>query len=232
MHADVARMERVAMNIANAQTPGYKREVAAHATFASHVDGAREAVVHQSDMRPGMLRATGQPLDLAIMGDAWFEVDTPEGTAYTRQGNFRLDAQGRLVTQHGAPVMGTTGEIRLQHGAPVIDASGRIFEGAGAAGARYPLSTTPVGQLRLWTFDRAAVSTRLGNGLMAMPAERMAAHEGANQVLQGHLEASNVNPMQEMVRLLETLRHMETMQKVALGYDEMLATSVRRLGEP
>lgn len=227
MHADMARMDRVAMNVSNAQTPGYKREVDPQASFASRIEADQADAAPRMDIRPGVLRTTGLPLDVALVGDGWFEVSTPHGAAYTRQGNFRLDARGRLVTQQGDPVMGTNGEIQLLHGAPVIDAAGRVFD------AGLPASSlgTPVGQLQVWRWDFGALPRRLGNGLMAMPEERLPASGGTVQVLQGHLEASNVNPMQEMVRLLETVRHMETLQRVALGYDEMLGTSIRRLGE-
>jgi flagellar basal-body rod protein FlgF len=239
MHADLARMDRVAMNLANAQTPGYKREVVAAVPFAAQLEAAGSRLVEptathavHTDTRAGTLKATGQSLDLALVGDGWFEVATERGPAYTRQGNFRLDARGRLVTQHGQAVQGTAGEIQLLHGTPVIDSSGRIFEGALTGGGRAPLSNTPVAQLRIVQFDRGGPLHRLGDGLVAIQGDPMVAAEGAVQVQQGFLENSNVSHMQEMVRLMEAVRHLETMQKVAVGYDEMLAASIRRLGEP
>ena len=125
--------------------------------------------------------------------------------------------------------MGTGGEIQLLHASPVIDAAGRVFDGAlpGAA----PGSTTPVAQLKVVKFDPAALVQRLGGGLVLVHGDAAQAAEGSIQVQQGFLENSNVSHMHEMVQLLETLRHMETLQKVAVGYDEMLATSIRKLGE-
>lgn len=229
MHADLARVDRSGMNIANAHTPGYKREVAAGG-FSSHVQAASLAA--HTDLRPGTLKATGQDLDLAIVGTAWFEVATPEGAAYTRQGNFRLDGRGRLVTQQGHPVMGAAGEIQLLHGAPLVDETGRVFEGASAGGSAMPMSAAPVAQIRLVQFEPGAGSLRLGDGLFHFAQAGVPAAEGSVQVLRGHLENSNVSHLHEMVRLLEAVRHFETMQKVAVGYDEMLGTSIRRLGEP
>lgn len=239
LQSDLGRMERVAMNLANAQTVGYKREVASAVSFADQVDaasaGARaDAPLHlavQTDSRPGTLKTTGQSLDLALVGAGWFEVATSHGAAYTRQGNFRLDATGRLVTQQGDPVMGTAGEIRLLNGAPVIDAAGRVFEGTVPGADLVAASAAPVAQLKVVQVDASAPVERLGDGLVQAQAEPLLAAAGSVQVRQGFLENANVSPMQEMVQLMQALRHLESMQKVAVGYDEMLATSIRRLGE-
>jgi flagellar basal-body rod protein FlgG len=235
IHADMARMDRIAMNIANAQTPGYKREVVSVMPFAARVDGSaaaqETAVVVQADQRPGALQPTGQPLDVALTGPGWFEVMTPQGPAYTRQGNFRLDAAGRLVTQQGLPVMGSAGEIQLLQGTPVIAAAGRVFDGGAGGGSPVKAGATPVGQLRVVRFDAGAAVERVGDGLLRLAGDAAPAPEGSVEVKQGFLERSNVSHMHEMVRLMETVRHLESLQKVAVGYDELLATSIRRLGE-
>lgn len=234
MQHDMARLDRVAMNLANAQAVGYKREVAAGA-FARLVPAAAAAAVEAGvgiDQRPGTLRATGQKLDVALAGPGWFEVQTEHGVAYTRQGQFQLDPQGRLVTARGHLVMGTGGAIQLPHGMPFIDAQGRIFEG-GLPGAE-PARTDgfPVAQLKVVAADPAAPVRRLGDGLVLLQAEPFELGAGALQVRQGFLENANVNSMQEMVQLMQTMRHFESMQKVALGYDEMLGSVIRRLGDP
>ena len=240
MQADLARMDNVAANIVNAQTVGYKREWMAALPFAARVDDATSAtdagatasarVLVQADLRPGTLRATGQGLDLALSGPGWFEVRTAHGTAYTRQGNFRRDAQGRIVTQAGDAVMGLGGEIQLAGGVPVVDAQGRVFDTA--ADVAVPLAArTPVGQLKLVQFEGSGPLQRLEGGLVLPAGEPVLAPEGSAEIRQGFLENANVSQMHEMVELLQTVRHMESMQKVALGYDEMLGTTIRRLGE-
>lgn len=225
MQHDFARMDSVAMNIANAQTPGFKRDVAVGTSFAVRVQSALRAL--HTDLRPGTLKATGQALDLALSGPGWFEVLTPGGTAYTRQGNFHLDASGRLVTQQGHAVMGVGGDIVLPSGTAVVDAKGRVFDAPGGVRS----SDTPTAQLKVVQFERDAVIQRLGDGLVDVQGAPTVVAESTVEVQQGFLENSNVNHLQEMVRLLETVRHLETLQKVALGYDEMLATSIRKLGE-
>lgn len=227
MHADMARLERVGMNLANVQTPAYKRELVSAAPFAARIEEAAGAPAVYTDQRAGTLKPTGHGLDVALTGPGWFEVMTPQGSAYTRQGNFRLDAQSRLVTQEGHPVLGLAGEIVLLRGAPVVHADGRIFEAA-AAGARKDAAA--VAQLKVVQFDAGAPVQRLGAGLVHIAGEPRPAVAGT-QVRQGFLENSNASPMHEMVRLLETMRHMESLQRAALGYDEMLGTTIRRLGE-
>ena len=224
MQVDMARMDRVAMNIANTQTPGYKRELVAATSFSARVEAA--ALTVHTDPRPGTLKATGQPLDFALAGPGWFEVATPQGSAYTRQGNFRLDASGRLVTQQGHPVMGVGGEIVLPSGTPSVDANGRLF----VSGERQEASA--IGRFKVVQFPSGTAMQRLGGGLVAMQGAPAPVPEGSSLVQQGFLENSNVSHMHEMVTLLSTVRHLETLQKVALGYDEMLGASIRKLGEP
>src|SRR4051812_41269914 len=147
----MARLDQIAANLANAQTPAFKRAVTAATSFAQQVDAGSAAAVPGSvhiDARPGPLRSTGRSLDVAIAGPGWFELATDTGLAYTRQGDFRVDAQGRLVTPQGHAVMGTTGEIRLEHGEPVIDSQGRVFDARpGASVSRKPEDA--VAQLKL-----------------------------------------------------------------------------------
>jgi flagellar basal-body rod protein FlgG len=243
MQADMARLDSVAMNLANTQTVGYKRGVAVTVAFAARVErgvqqgsgvdraeaGPSPVLASHVDQRPGTLKSTGQALDVALAGPGWIEVQTEAGPAYTRQGNFRLDPRGRVVTQQGHPVMGVGGEIQLTQGNPVIDAAGRVFDATAAAqgGSR----GTPLAQLRIVQFDASAQLERLGDGLVRVHGEPVTVNEGATQVQQGFLENSNVQSMQEMVQLLQSVRHLETMQRVATSYDEMLGTSIRRLGE-
>jgi flagellar basal-body rod protein FlgF len=244
MQHDMAKVERVGINLANIQTPGYKREVLAGMPFAQRLNAAQaqaegRSVAHAAvptpgtfvDQRPGTLKATGQSLDVALAGPGWFEVSTPQGPAYTRQGNFRLDAQGRLVTVQGYPVMGVGGEIQLPHGMPVIDPQGRVVEGSLPGAAPVGSGGAPVAQLKVVVFEAKAPLEKLGEGLVSAGGAPSIASDGQVDVRQGYLENSNVSSMQEMVQLIQAMRHFESMQKVALGYDEMIGVAVRKLGE-
>lgn len=255
MHQDMARLDRIASNLANATTPGFKREViglkpfgqvleavrapaapagsrAAAAPAAATASATPTALQVRTDARPGTLRMTGQALDVAIVGEGFFEVMTDAGPAYTRQGDFRLDPRGRLVTARGDAVMGTNGEIVLATRSPVIDPEGRITEPDAAPGSTAAAPGTPVATLKLVRFDAPRELQRLGAGLVAPEGQAATVvSDGSVQLRQGALESSNVSAMDEMVQLIRTMRHFETMQKVAQGYDELLGTAIRKLGD-
>lgn len=223
---DVARLNAISNNLANATTPGYKRQAGPSAFEASLseqasalADTARAAAI---DQKRGTLRVTESPLDVAIDGDGWFELRTPAGPAYTRRGDFRVDANGQLVTQAGHAVMGVGGPLQMRTAAPVIGKDGKVVDDGQDAG-----------QLKLVTFDPSTRFTPLeGGSIFTAPDSAVApAPERPPRVLQGHLEASNVNTAAEMVRLIETVRHFESLQKVVQGVDDMRERALRKLGE-
>lgn len=243
MHNDQGRVERIALNLANVSTPGYKREVTGVRPFGQMLEAARPAAAATAsadggtaaaptfqvltDARPGTLRMTGQPLDLALASDGWFEVMTESGPAYTRQGNFGVDARGRLVTASGLPVMGTSGEIVLGTRAPTIDEAGNVRDPSAAAAA----SAAPLARLKVVRFQAPSALQRLGDGLVAAGADMTVVSDGSAQIRQGALENANVSSMHEMVQLIQTMRHFESMQKVVQGYDELLGMAIRKLGD-
>lgn len=252
MQQDMQRLNRIGSNLANALTPGYQRDVIARqssvstATFAAVVDAQRSdgrstgsaaerpsalapSLLVQTDTRPGTLKFTGQSLDVALAGPGYFEVTTPSGPAYTRQGNFQLDARGRLVTASGFPVMGKGGEVFLNEEAPVIDAAGNIF--ASQSSVRGPGALPAVAQLKVLAPEDRAAMRRIGDGLWSADGPLGDVKDTDRQIRQGYTENSNVNSMQEMVQLVETMRHFESMQKVALGYDDMTGQAIRKLGD-
>lgn len=233
MQQDMLRVSHIGMNLANALTPGYQRQVTAirpyQPSFAALVT-EQQALADFTlgtaptlarvliDTRPGTLRTTGQALDVAIAGPGYFEIATESGPAYTRQGSFRVDARGRLVTALGHPVIGYGGEIVLETAKPVIDGDGRIKE-AGRV----------VGQIKVVQFERPETLERLGDGLFSAAGSAPIASD--SPVRQGAVENANVSTMHEMVQLIETMRHFESMQRVAQGYDELLGGAIRKLGE-
>jgi flagellar basal-body rod protein FlgF len=248
MHHDVSRLDRVALNLANVGTPGYRREVVAARPFVEVLDAMSASRASApgittddprapgrlqvlSDTRAGAIQVTGQPLDVALTGDGFFEVVTDAGPAYTRHGSFHVDARGRLVSAQGHPVMGRDGEIHLTTRTPLIDAAGAVTEPDATTGPSAAAPGTPLAQLKVVRFEDPRSLQRLGAGLVAAGPGMKVAADGEAQIRQGALESSNVNSMQEMVQLVETMRHFESMQRIAQGYDEMLGTAIRKLGD-
>lgn len=221
MQNDMQRMNVIANHAANALTPGFKRVFlsAANATDARLAQAPIQTSTQ--DFRPGAPRRTGGALDLAILGDGFLELMTSQGVAYTRNGNLKIDEQGRLVSAAGDPVSGVSGDIRLTTGNPSIDKEGRIFE-----------KGQQTGQLKIVHFEQSASALQaLGNGLYRAREGQVAQALSRPQVLQGHLEASNVDATREMVSLIETYRHFESSQRLLQIYDDMRDKTFRSLGQ-
>ena len=236
MTTDGERMASIGRNVANINTPGYLRKVldvggARAGAFEAQLQGAEALPTNASrtlgDISPGALQLTGRNLDFALSAGALFVVQTPDGPAYTRDGRFHRDAQNRLVSLQGYPVLSTAGEILLdpQHD-PELDSQGRLRlspeSGAGAVElqavqltADAPLLTRADGLLNL-----------AGGSEAASPVN--ASTQGLRQ---GQLAQSNVNLLNETLSSMQTVRHFESMQRVAQIADDMLGMGVKKLGE-
>jgi flagellar basal-body rod protein FlgG len=222
MADDLFRLNVISQNLANANTTGYKKELVAARPFVDYLEAnlavSLPALTSVVDTRQGALNQTGAALDLAIEGAGFFELAGNDGPLYTRQGSFRLDGRGRLVTAAGVPVMGAGGEITLGGTQPSIDRQGRIFEGE-----------RQLGQLKIVRFADPSRLVPLGAGLYRAEAAGESSAEPF-QVRQGLLESSNVATLPEMVRLIELTRRFEAASRLAQGYDGMLGAAIR-IGE-
>jgi flagellar basal-body rod protein FlgG len=222
-------LEIIGHNLANADTAGYKREVAVMRPFNSYLldagenslKGSRSGITSVTDFTIGVPRHTGNPLDLIIEGDGYFVLETPQGTAYTRQGSFSLDASGHLVNQKGHRVVGDNGALRLTSQQPSIDKEGAIWE----AGEM-------VGRFKIARFVDSRSLEKLGSGLYRTgSAVSLPKRETGPGLRQGFIETSNVNGMTEMVDMITTMRQLEGGQKVIQGYNEMLDLAIQTIAE-
>lgn len=226
MQNDGSQVDRIASNLVNASTVGYRREVAVQRPFSEvthQLLGATQAATSSvaRDPRAGTLRSTGRSLDVALTTPGHFEVQTPDGPAYTRQGQFAVDEQGRLVMEASRyPVVGTGGEIQLSPGAVAIDANGRISQ-----------EGRVVGQLKVVTAEDGASIQPAGQGLSLLGGPLRQVAQDQVQLKQGFVENSNVDTAHEMVQLMAHMRHFESMYRMAQAYDDMLGTAVKKLGD-
>ena len=223
MQHDLLRMQSISQNIANVLTPGYKRQIAGQQGFSSQVEkGLAAQQAPAIDTRSGTMRFTGLHTDVAVEGEAFFEVATPDGPRYTRQGSLRVDAGGRLVGANNFPIMGASGDIVLAGGPFTIDPSGQVFQDGRVAG-----------QLKLVHFREAQRLEPVGSGLYAQGGASLesAAAGVAARVRSGYLENSNVDNAREMVSLTVSVRHFEALHRISQGYDEVLGSAIRKLGE-
>jgi flagellar basal-body rod protein FlgG len=224
MQADAETVRIIGQNIANASTAGYRRAVpAAFAVPPMNAAAATAAgppeIVAVTDFAAGTLSSTSGALDLAIEGPGFFVVAAAAGEELTRRGDFRVGSDGTLVTHNGDPVLGERGAIAVT-GAQVEVAGNGAVTVDGVAVDRLKLVELPAGT--------ALTSTERGNYVAPSGATLM--EGGASTVRQGFLEGSNVAPVNEMIRLMEAMRHFETTQRFARGYDDMLSLAISQLG--
>ena len=233
---DIERLNTISNNLANVNTVGYKREIPVTQAFENlltqqaeaagmRVDnkniGNRPVVTSYMDLSSGVFKYTGNSLDVAIEGEGFLEVANANSVFYTRQGNLVLDSGGRLTTAGGYVVNGMAGEVRLTSNAPRIDELGRIWE-----------NEIQIGQLKLVNFKNPRQLEKLGSGLyIANQMNTTIMENNEVKIRQGYLEASNVVMMNEMVNMMEVMRHFETSQRVIKGYDELLDNTIRTLGD-
>ena len=131
------RLNVISNNLANVNTPGFKRDIAISPSFESKLDlekanlesGDAQKIKTVIDSQMGAIKYTANPLDVAVEGEGFLEVKGPGGTYYTRQGTMSLDSEGRLTIAGSYVVQGSNGEIRINAEEPRIDNQGRIWEG-------------------------------------------------------------------------------------------------------
>jgi flagellar basal-body rod protein FlgF len=217
MLAEQVRQNQIANDLANASTPGYKSDRTMQQSFGSLLLGnslTGQAIGSQTtavvvtkevtDFTPQALKDTGEPLDFGITGDGFFALQTANGTRYTRDGQFNADAQGRLVSEDGDPVLGRDGR-------PIaIGADGRVD----------PRQLDVV----LLTNPRKA-----GNNLITGTPGRPAG-QTAGQVRSGALEGSGADPTEAMVDMISSMRAYESGQKVIQTLDTELGKAASDVG--
>jgi flagellar basal-body rod protein FlgF len=211
------QMAIVAGNIANMNTHGYKAEqVTFEVVFERAGTPGDVAFVRDSglmrDQAPGALEITGNPLDLAINGDGYFAVLTDAGPRYTRYGHFEVDGNGQLATSAGYPLLDAGGAtIQLPPSSVRISIArdGAISTDEGV-----------VGQIALVRFANEADLIREGDSLFGTPQTPQPVD--APDIVQGQLERSNVQPILEMTKMMETVRAFQNTQRLLDTHHDMV----------
>ena len=238
------RLQIISNNLANANTVGYKMDNGHFRVFdlaenenptfneppelnTSNAPLFWMQFDMHTDFSGGSLKSTGNDLDLALIGDGFFCVQTPDGVAYTRKGSLTLDANGLLVTQDGWPVLGEGGEITVDgqenqqtHKRLSVDEEGNIS-----------VDGKQVDSLRIVDFPKPYSLTKIGDTLF-QPAAAAAGETKAEdvKVSQGFVELSNVDAVKMMTEMIEVLRGYESYQKVIRSVDEANAKAINDVG--
>ncbi len=234
-------LDVVANNIANLNTTGFKADNSMFEQFMMPV--ARENRFNTPDrplrfvndrgtwhdLRQGSVQQTGNPLDLAIDGNAFLVVQTPQGERYTRNGALQINAQGQLVTTDGAQVLGDNGPILFQ---PLdrnisITPDGRITVVEGGNSRTESLR----GRLRLVTFAQPNQLQKDGANNFAAVAGVTATPDPKARVIQGSIEKSNVNGVVEMTRLIEITRAYTQTSQLIQQQSDLRKNAIQQLAE-
>ena len=222
------RLTTLAHNVANATTTGFRAEevrfeTVMSSTAANTVDFVTVGESHIS-RNSGPLVHTSNPLDVAVVGDAWLAFEGPQGPVYTRDGRLTVTTTGDVTTINGYPVLDVGGsplQVNPKGGKVAIGADGMISQGG-----------QQVGALGLFSIDGAAKLTRFENsGVIPNQPATPALDFKTIGVRQGYLEKSNVNPVTEMMRLIEISRAFEAVTSSLSNSQSTMKESIRTLGE-
>ncbi|MCR5289538.1 MAG: flagellar basal-body rod protein FlgF [Treponema sp.] len=245
MNAQQNRLDAISNNLANVDTAAYKRDVSVCKSFPellirrTNADGVYKTPFGCSDAAPvigklglgvetnenytdfeqGSFRATSSNTDMALSGKGFFVVQTPDGERYTRNGNFLIGKEGILETKEGYPVLGENGVIRVADDMYKVSDDGMIYGSE---------DNEIVDRFKIVRFDNERYLKKIGSSLyidndISGPAH-IAEGEERPLMMQGYMETSNVNVVNEMVQMIEVNRAYEADQKTITSQDAMLGT--------
>ncbi|MCP4913662.1 MAG: flagellar hook-basal body protein [Oligoflexia bacterium] len=257
--AQQRNVETIANNVANANTPGFKKD---QAIFKEHLTafekgtdidlpnkewspqdfyrtygaekGFVKTVKNYTNFEQGQLTPTNNPMDIALSGQGFFEVLSPNGIRYTRRGSLSVDAAGRLVTQQGYPILAkidlpTTNDanelkailqqvpepkdrvITLDNSPLTVNHNGEVYQ-----------KGSKIADLSVVKFKETELLKKEGNSLFINKSVENVKREGTKTaVYQGFVERSNVNAVEEMSNLIKAHRQFESLQRVIKTYDSI-----------
>lgn len=236
MKGQQRQMDAVSNNLANVNTAGYKgdqvlfrefysqfagqdlesdEEKFAHNEFISPMSRGATSFVMPDHVSPSMERGTykqtGNSFDVAIKSDGYYVVETPYGTRYTRNGKFMLDQEGYLITAAGDRVQGRKGDIPVKGNVFTVGDDGSVL-----------VDGVDIDNIVVVTFEEETRLTKMGNSYWAPSSEKQKPKELETADLrQGVLEGSNVDSVQEMVKMIAVNRSYESAQKLMRNMDEI-----------
>ena len=226
-------MDVIANNLANMSTPGYKRETARFEEYMEQVRPAEGQAGKQTvsfvkdagnlrDLSQGELSHTGAPLDVAISGNGYFQIQTPAGMRYTRDGHFSLDPNGQIVTSEGYPVQGDGGAITI-----TPDAGDINIGKDGTISSIINGNINQLGKLQVVDFADDSKLTKQGSNLYSTS---QATTPATASVQQGMLEGSNVQPVIEITHMIDVSRAYQMTATLSSSQEDMMRQAISQLG--
>lgn len=246
--AQQQKVDTIANNVANANTPGFKKDQLAFKEYLTALDkgtqdidlpnkewapedfyrsyGAEHAMVKvdgsYTNFKQGTLSPTSNPLDIGLRGKGFLTIDTPKGIRYTRRGTLSLRQDGILTTQEGYPVIGR------DDNEPIAIPPGTKNITIALDGAVYA-NNNPVGALNIAEFNDIHALRKEGNSLFVNNNEGNLKEQTNTSIHQGFVEQSNVNAVSEMSDLIKAHRHFDSIQKAIKTYDSISSKAVNEM---
>lgn len=242
MMLQLAKQDVLSNNLANLSTAGFKKDMTIAKEFpemllqrigeVQNVAGVKRSIPPieigwigtggtvdrmYTDFSNGPVKQTENTMDFALKSDGYFAIQTPEGVRYTRNGSFKLNDQGGLVTDEGYAVLGEKG--------PIVPATPVVADDGG----RINLADGTQDKMVVMRFENQDMIKKIGNSLWDPVDEKPEAVDKPG-VLQGYIETSNVNAVQEMVDLISCVRAYELNQKAVQSEDQMTDRAVNEVG--
>jgi flagellar basal-body rod protein FlgF len=223
------RLQTIANNVANVNTTAFRTDVVKFETVLSRA-GANPVAFSSPgsniiSREAGNLTETGNPLDVAVVGQGWLAFAGPSGTVYTRDGRLQIAANGDLQTLTGFPVVDSGGAqitVDPNSGPLSIARSGAITQDG-----------SEVGTLGLFNITADANLDRYGNsGVIPDRPATAVVDFTADGFRQSYLEGSGANPMLELTRLMSASRAFDSTNSLVEGTESSLQNAIRTLGEP
>ncbi len=223
------QMDIVSNNMANMNTAGYKQDDAVFSSYIVKTEGAKgfgqvplyftQDFGTFKDFQEGAFQETGNALDVALQGNAFFAIETPNGEMYTKKGQFALDANGMIVTKDGDALLSENNEpffIAPGEKEIVISENGEVSTETGV-----------IGRLKLVTFGNEQKLLKMGGTKFANTEGNMMTIGGGNtRVMQGKIEQSNVQPIVEMSKMIKLQRSYEYVQQMIDEEHERLSNTI------
>ena len=220
------QQEIIANNLANVNTTGFKRSKGMFRSFeeilrtqggasdAPALGGTAPFLMSEISFSPGRISPTGGRLDLAIEGDGFFVLESPNGPRYTRKGAFTLSSDGTVVNANGWPLMSDNGHIIVPPGSPdfVVEGDAKVHAGR-----------VHLGRIMIVNIEDTSTLVRAENASFATSDPSMAPPPSDTARLrQGYLESSNVDVIEELVAMIATTRSYEVTQRMVSQQNETL----------
>jgi flagellar basal-body rod protein FlgF len=208
------RFETVANNMANINTNGFKKDI------ISFNEALEMNSISKTDFMQGPVRHTGNELDVALDSKGFFKIQTGNGIRYTRDGAFTLDEKGTLVTLNGESVFGQNGPITIDGSKVTIGVDGQV-----------QVDDESVDRLMVVDFENPQLLQKEGRSRYFYSGEEKGISTVENvSVQQGYLESSNVNSTEEMIKMIETYRAFESVEKAIQSIDKVTDKMVNDYG--